>query len=548
MNSRERRPADRESEKEPDGSIVGTDQLHSLGLSLERQGRHEAAFKAFDQAVLAKPDNAELWASRGNALANLARPEESLASYQRVLQLDPRHADAAFRCGLLLLTLKQPAQALPYFDLSDQIYPNHPVVMEQRALALHELKRFDEALTDNQRAHALNPSSAEICNNIGACLQGLSRDQEALPWFDRAIGLRPGFVVALINKARSLTQLLRLDEAMELYRQVQAIDPGNADALWNSALVCLLTGDFAAGWAGREIRWQAHMRPPYPNFTQPMWRGKESVEGKTVLLYAEEGNGDTIQFARYAPMLAARGARVVIAAQDTLQPLLRGMSGISLCVARSSPLPPFDLHCPMCSLPFAFGTRLDTIPSATPYLPPPAQARVLAWASRLRQRLGPDRKCRIGLVWSGNPNHGNDHNRSLPLRTLLRLLDVDAAFVNLQKDAPPDDKKLLEQNGVVDLTAGLSDFAETAALVSCLDLVISVDTSVAHLAGALGRPTWIMLPYSPDFRWLLDRDDSPWYPTARLFRQTATRDWNEVIDRVRSALIARIVSFTPRQE
>jgi tetratricopeptide (TPR) repeat protein len=547
MNSRERWPDDRVSEKDPVPSDVGVEHLRSLGIALEQQGRQEAAFRAFDQAVLLRPDDAELWASRGNALASLARPEESLTSYQRVLQLNPRHADAAFRCGLLLLTLKRPDQALLYFDLTDEFYPNHPAVMEQRALALHKLSRFDQALVDNERAHALNPTSADICNNIGACLQGLSRDEEALTWFDKAIGLRPGFVVALINKARSLTQMVRLDEAIGIYRHIQAIDPGNADALWNSALLCLLTGDFAAGWAGREIRWHAHMRPPYPNFAQPMWCGKQDVKGKTVLLYAEEGNGDTIQFVRYVPMLAARGARVILAVQDALRPLLTGLSGVSLCAPRSLPLPSFDLHCPICSLPFAFGTRLETIPSATPYLPPPAQARLQSWEQRLHERLGPDRKCRVGLVWSGNPNHGNDRNRSVPLRTLLRLLDVDAAFVSVQKDVQPEDKAMLEQGGVLELTADLSDFAETAALVSCLDFVITVDTSVAHLAGALARPTWIMLPYSPDFRWLLDRDDSPWYPTARLFRQAATRDWNEVVDRVRSALATRMRSFRPQQ-
>jgi Flp pilus assembly protein TadD len=519
------------------------DHLRSLGIALEQQGQHEAALEAFDHAVVIRPDDAELWAIRGNALANLARPEQSLTSYQRVLQLDPRHADAAFRCGLLLLTLKRPEQALSYFNLSDELFPNHPTVLEQRALALHELKRFDEALADNRRAHALNGASAEICNNIGACLQGLSRDEEALPWFDKAIGLQPSSIAALINKARSLTQILRLDEAMAIYRHVQALDPGNADAKWNSALLCLLTGDFADGWAGREIRWQAHMRPPYPDFTQPMWRGTEDVEGKTVLLYAEEGNGDTIQFVRYAPMLAARGARVILAVQEALQPLLTGLSGVSQCFPRSSVLPPFDLHCPMCTLPFAFGTRLDTIPSATCYLPPPAQTRLHSWEQRLRSKLGPDRKCRVGLVWSGNPNHGNDHNRSVPLRALLRLFDDAADFVSLQKDARPEDKVSLQQAGVVDVTADLSDFAETAALVSCLDIVITVDTSVAHLAGALGCPTWIMLPYSPDFRWLLDRDDSPWYPTARLFRQTANRDWHEVVDRVRNALAARVPSF-----
>jgi tetratricopeptide (TPR) repeat protein len=526
---------------------VGTDRLCSLGIALEQQGLHEAAFKAFDRAVLIKPDDATLWASRGNALANLARPKDSLTSYRRVLELEPRQADAAFRCGLLLLTLKRPEEALAYFDLSDELYPNHPMVLEQRALALHELKRFDEALADNRRAYPLNPASAEVCNNIGACLHGLRQDEAALPWFDKAIHLRPGFIVALINKARSLTQLLRLDEAMAIYHQVRAIDPGNADVVWNSALLCLMTGDFESGWAGREIRWRAHMRPPYPHFTQPMWRGAEDVEGKTVLVYAEEGNGDTIQFARYAPLLAARGARVILAVQEALQPLLTGLSGVSQCIPRSAALPAFDLHCPICSLPFAFGTRLDTIPSATPYLPPPARARVQSWEQRLQERLGPDRKCRVGLVWSGNPNHGNDHNRSLPLRALLRLLDADAAFIGLQKESRADDRPLLEQAGVIDLTADLSDFAETAALVSCLDIVITVDTGVAHLAGALGRPTWIMLPYSPDFRWLLDRDDSPWYPTARLFRQSKSRDWDELVDRVRSALAAHILAFRPPQ-
>jgi hypothetical protein len=285
------------------------------------------------------------------------------------------------------------------------------------------------------------------------------------------------------------------------------------------------------------------MRPPYPHFTQPKWCGTQDVDGRTVLLYAEEGNGDTIQFVRYAPDLAARGARVILAVQDALQPLLTGLPGVSLCVPRSSPLPPFDLHCPICSLPFAFGTRLETIPSVTPYLPPPAQARLQSWERRLRERLGHERTCRVGLVWSGNPNHGNDRNRSVPLRTLLRLLDLDAAFVSLQKDARPEDQAILEQEGILDLTAGLSDFAETAALVSCLDVVITVDTSIAHLAGALARPVWIMLPYSPDFRWLLDRDDSPWYPTARLFRQAASRDWNEVIERVRNELVPRVRSF-----
>jgi ADP-heptose:LPS heptosyltransferase len=240
-------------------------------------------------------------------------------------------------------------------------------------------------------------------------------------------------------------------------------------------------------------------------------------------------------------MLAARGARVILVVERAAQALLSGLAGVSQCLALGDMLPAFDMHCPTCSLPLALGTRLDTIPSATSYLPLPAESRVQAWENR----LGAHDRLRIGLVWSGNPEHGNDHNRSLPLRTLSRILDVDATFVSLQKDPKPADKTvLLERTEIVDLTAHLTDFTETAALVSCLDLVITVDTSVAHLAGALGCPTWVLLPYAPDWRWLLDRDDSPWYPTARLFRQDETRDYASVLDRVRDELLKRVTAFS----
>ena len=301
----------------------------------------------------------------------------------------------------------------------------------------------------------------------------------------------------------------------------------------------MLTGNFEAGWAGREARWKIPaLSLHYPKFSQPMWLGKEPIDGKTILINVDEGLGDTIQFARYVPMVAARGARVILAVQDALYPLLSNLPGIAQCLPLStSERPAYDMYCPVSSLPLAFGTKLETIPSATPYLPAPAESRVQAW----QDRLGPHDRLRVGLVWSGNPKHGNDRNRSIPLRMLAHILDVDATFISLQKDPRPDDKvTLLERTEIIDLTAELTDFAETAALASCLDLVISVDTSIAHLAGALGRPTWILLPYTPDYRWLLDRDDSPWYPTVRLFRQTAAREYQSVVERMRTALLAMI--------
>jgi Glycosyltransferase family 9 (heptosyltransferase) len=303
----------------------------------------------------------------------------------------------------------------------------------------------------------------------------------------------------------------------------------------------LLCGDFADGWQRREARWKVPTlvgTAKYPKFPKPKWCGEKDIAGKTVLVCAAEGLGDTIQFIRYLPMLAALGARVILLPQETLYPLLSGFPGVIQCLPNmKGGLPAFDLHCPIMSLPWAFGTTLKSIPVSTSYLPRPAEARVRAW----KDRLGTRDTLRVGLVWSGNPQHRNDQNRSIPLRTLSRVIVTGATFVSLQKDPRPEDRTVLsERSDIIDLTEHLTDFAETAALVGCLDLVITADTSVAHLAAALGCPTWILLPAIPDWRWLLDRDDSPWYPTARLFRQTTPHDYESVVDRVRTELVRLI--------
>jgi ADP-heptose:LPS heptosyltransferase len=266
-----------------------------------------------------------------------------------------------------------------------------------------------------------------------------------------------------------------------------------------------------------------------------MWLGNETLEGKTILIVSDEGLGDAMQFARYIPMVARLGARIILVVQDALYPLLSNFPGIAQCVPLSatSRLPDFDFHCSIMSLPLALKTRLDSIPSAISYLPSPPRARVQAW----KERLGSHDKLRVGLAWSGNPKHADDHNRSISLREVSNVLNVSATFVSLQKDIRPDDRRALQElPRLIDFSSELTDFVETAALIKCLDLVVTVDTSVAHLAAALGRPTWLLLPYTPDFRWLLDRDDSPWYPSMRLFRQTSSRDWRDVLDRLRTEL------------
>lgn len=524
--------------------------LTSLGTALLAQARFEQALQVFDKAVQLKPDDADLWRNLGVALVEAGRPADANLAFQHALRLNPRHWDVAYRIGLLLMELERHEEAIRHFELCEELQPNRAPVRQTCAVALHNLalslhnqKRFEEALAVSRRAYALDAANPDTCNIIAASLRCLCRDEEALPWCDKAIELRPDHIFALNHKARAFRELRRFDEAVAIYLRMKALDPISFEIDRGIEHIHLLTGNIEAGWARREALWKARVPLDYyPKFSQPIWLGEETVEGKTLLIYADEGLGDTIHFARYVPMIAARGASVILVVDKSLHPLLSALPGVSQCLPKpltADTLPAFDMHSPICSLPLAFPRSLDAIPSATPYLPLPEQSRVRAW----RDRLGPHEKLRIGLAWSGNPVHDNDHNRSIPLRLFSDLLDADATFVSLKKDPNPGDQLILRETSIVDLTAHLTDFVETAALVSCLDLVITVDTSIAHLAGALARPTWILLPYTPDYRWLLDRDDSPWYPTARLFRQDESRDYTGVLKRVRDELAARIEAF-----
>jgi tetratricopeptide (TPR) repeat protein len=509
--------------------------LLNLGVALHKRGRHEEALKAFDKAVQLKPDEPAPWRGLGEVLIALDRPDEAILSFQHALKLNPRYWDAANKCALLLYRSKRFEEALALFNLCDELQPNRALTLQMRALALRNLNRLDESMSDGRRAHELDPADPDTCTNIGDVLQTLGREPESLEWFDKALERKPDHSSALIRKALALTELRRFDEAFLIYQRLNRSGANTAMGAWNLALLQMLTGDFEAGWAGREARWAAYS-PVYPKLPHPKWLGQGSIDGKTILVHVDEGLGDCIQFARYLPMMADRGARVILVVAAALVPLLSGLRGVIQCFSTGTSAA-FDMHCPMSSLPLAFGTRLDSIPSATSYLPPPAESRRRTW----EERLGSHDRLRVGLVWSGNPKHSNDRKRSLPLPMLSRILDLDACFVSLQKDLRDGDRAFLREHaGIVDLTEHLADFAETAALVSCLDLVITVDTSVAHLAGAMGCATWVLLPYIPDYRWLLDREDSPWYPTLRLFRQDESRDYGIVLDRVRSELLALI--------
>jgi tetratricopeptide (TPR) repeat protein len=519
------------------GTLPKASYLTTLGAALLRLERPEEAVQAFEKAVQLKPDDADLWRHRGNALFKAGRSGEALPCFQRAAELNPVDADSAYRAGVLLKEEGRLPEALVYLDRSADAQPDHAPIFATRGFIRAGLKRYEQAIGDYEQAIRLDPTHAQACSNLGNALRALGNPEGALAWYDRSLAIRPE-IGSATNRAQVLTELGRFHEAGEAYRYAIGIDPQSSPLVWNLALFQLLLGDFEAGWRGREARWNIpELAKGYPNISTSMWIGEEPVAGKTVAVFQDEGAGDAIHFVRYVPMLAEHGARVILVVDQELCPLLSGLSGVSHCLPRTkaAALPPFDLHIAIDSLPLAFGTRFNSIPLGKDYLPPLDAQRVQAW----EDRLGPHEKLRVGLVWSGSRTHDNDRNRSMPLRLLSALLDVDALFVSLQKNPRIEDAETLrERKEIVDHTALLTDFAETAALVSCLDLVITVDTSVAHLAGALGRPTWILLPYVPDWRWLLGREDSPWYPTVRLFRQTEPRDYESVIERVRRDLSA----------
>jgi tetratricopeptide (TPR) repeat protein len=511
----------------------------NLGAVLSDQGKHAEAVANFDQALALSPDHAEAFNNRGNALKNLRRFDDALASYDRALALKPDYAEAYNNRGNMLAQLKRFEEALTSFERAYALRPDS-VALSNSGNALKELGRYDEALVNFDKALGLSPAYAEIINNRGNVLKDMGRLEEALASYDKAVALRPDYAEAFSNRGNVLTELRRFEEALASYASAVAADPSYAQAHWNEALIRLLTGDYERGWIKAEWRWKCPaLGLPQRNFAQPLWLGAEPVDGKTILIHNDQGLGDALHFCRYVPLLAERGAHVIVEIQEPLRQLMSGLAGVSRCISKTQQLPEFDIHCSMGSLPLAFGTRLGTIPSVTPYLHAPADSN---WEARLGRKERP----RIGLVWSGNPRHLNDRKRSIALSTLSALFDVDATFVSLQKEMRPGDEVILkERNDILNVGPSLDHFADTAAVISHLDLVISVDTSVAHLAGALGRPVWILLPFAPDWRWLLDRDDSPWYPTARLFRQTESREWPSVVARLRDALCDFIEKRSP---
>jgi Tfp pilus assembly protein PilF len=465
-------------------------------------------------------------------LANLNRIDDALAAFENAVAVKPDYAEAHNNRALILNGLMRFDDALTSFDTAIALKPDNATAHNNRGTALQDLGRLDEALASFEKAIALKPDYAQAYYNSGIVLQDLQRLDAALLSLDRAIALWPDYVQAHHNRGAVLQDQRRLDEAIAAYDKALAFMPGYAEAYANQSYCYLQKGQFEQGWRLHE--WRKRLETPVGNrsFAQPLWLGGEDISNKTVFVHSEQGLGDTIQFCRYAKVLKARGASVVMSVQEPLYRLLQHMeSGVQIIGDAQVPAA-FDLHCPLLSLPLTLGTRLETVPSEQRYIFADTQLRE-AWQAR----LPPPTKPRIGLVWSGSSKHKNDSLRSIDLSALVPLLSPAAHWISLQNEPRPGDAVVLEElRQVVSYGDALKDFADTAAVIDLLDLVITVDTSVAHLAGAMGRPVWILLPFNSDWRWLLDRDDSPWYPSARLFRQQQFGSWASVFTSLHAAL------------
>jgi Tetratricopeptide repeat/Glycosyltransferase family 9 (heptosyltransferase) len=393
---------------------------------------------------------------------------------------------------------------------------------------LAELNRVPEALADYERAIKARPDFVDAWANRSYLLRRLHRYEEALECSERALKLDPKHPEAHNSRGATFADLGRYDEAMASYERAIELNPSSAEALWNKGLIELTRGELRKGWKHYESRWGVKtlkLTQRFPGI--PPWQG-ESVNGKSILLHTEQGYGDMIQFSRFCSEIAALGARVIVSAPEALRSLFESLHGIHEVIGPTT-VPAFDFHCPLMSAPLALGTELENIPAPVRYLHANSTAKA-QWADRLRARK---HSSAVGLVWSGRNTHSKDRERSIPLQQFLPLLRDTVQWVSLQKEIRASDEAyLVNTPAILRMGEELDDFADAAALVENLDLVITVDTAVAHLAGALGKPVWILLPYVADWRWLQNREDSPWYPTARLFRQSARRDWGEVIDRV----------------
>ena len=496
----------------------------------------DMAIASYDKAITLDPNYFIAYMNRGNALRSKKKYQEAISSYEKAINLNPHYAEVYSNKANLLQELKQFDAAIANYDQAIQLNPNYFEAFSNRGNALRKAKFYEAAMASHNEAIRLNPLYAEAYSNRGNVYLHLKQLDKAFADFEQAISLKPQFTQAHINLGIAFERLEQFDAAIGCWDKAISIDSECADAYFNKSLLKILLGEYEEGWACYEWRWKA-LEDSSRKFEQPLWLGNESIEDKTILIHAEQGLGDSIQFCRYIAMIEALNPQeIILGVPETLLPLLSTLKNKVTLIDRSESIPEFDLHCPMMSLPHAFKTSVTTIPAETPYLYA-NEDKAKVWQDKLGNKTNP----RVGIVWSGSTAHDNDHNRSLLLKQIAPILALPFEFHCLQKEIRSVDLETLmglqEHHGLRQHQASLVDFSDTAALLENMDLVITVDTAVAHLAGAMGKKVFVLLAYAPDYRWMLNRHDSPWYPTATLFRQPKLDDWDDVVNQVKLALV-----------
>lgn len=515
------------------GDAFVTDAHFLLGRAQAELGQLDAAFRSFAEAARAKPDFLEAVEEAARVLHRLERHDEAVAWTRRLHALRPDTFTRMLVANELLLS-GAVADALAELDVVCAEEPGHPEACVLRYQALLKLQRNEEALAEADRAIALVGRNASVLVNRSVPLERLGRFDEAVACLDEALALEPGRRDAMLNRVTVLLQQVRVREAVAGAQEALQRFPDDADLHWSLAMGLLLLGDYERGWPESEWRTRTiAFRGKVLQLEQPQWQG-EDLQGCTIFLHAEQGLGDAIQFVRFVPPVARLARQVLLLVPGPLEALVaQALPANCRILPQNSLLPPIDFHCPLMSVPAVLGTTLDKLPAEVPYLHAEPQ-RVEQW----RERLG-TAVLKVGVAWSGNPRHVNDHNRSMTLATFRAVEQPGCRFVTVQPEMRDADRELFASwSQASDLGRELGDFRDTAALLQALDVIVTVDTSIAHLAGALGRPVWVLVPHCPDWRWLLERSDSPWYPTARVYRQPVAGDWASVLARVRADLAA----------
>jgi tetratricopeptide (TPR) repeat protein len=543
---------------------------YNLAGFLRKQGEYKKSLLNYNKVLELDEGNINAIFNIGSILIDIKEYIDAIAYFRRVVEIEPNSDDVLNNLGFLYLELddlevadeylKKSAlinpnsfnalnnlgkvhgkkglflEAIEYFDRAIILKPDYAEAYSNRGSILNELKQFTAALIDFEKALILNPNLAEVYSNRGNAFKEIRRFDEALASYNQAIEIKPDFAEAYSNRGLLYEWLLHYENAIIDYDRAIAVQPNFADAYFNKALCLLRIGDFSNGWELYEWRWKIkELGLIKRSFPQPLWLGKEDLQNKTILLHAEQGLGDTIQFCRYAKLVKESGARVLLEVPKQLFNLLHELEGVDELIESGKPLPVFHYHCPLLSLPLVFNTNLANISSQISYLKNDPN-NLMFW----RSKLGEKNRLRIGVVWSSASNFKDDKNRSMQLEEFINCIPLDLyQVVSLQKEIKIADKDCFDflNGNVCHYGADITDFADTAAIAGCVDVVVSTCTSVPHMTSALGIPTWLLLSAHPDWRWFLDREDSPWYPSIKIYRQPSPGDWDSVIQRVRQDLI-----------